>query len=442
MAETSEQLFERAKGLIPGGVNSPVRAFQAVGGVPIFMTRGRGAYLWDCQSRQYIDYVGSWGPLILGHAHPPVIEAIQAAAACGTSFGTATAGELAMAEAIIERVPSVEMVRLVNSGTEATMTAVRLARAFTRRARIVKFAGCYHGHGDGFLVQAGSGAATLGVPTSPGVTAAAAADTLIARFNDIQSVRQWTDRYGQDIAAIIVEPVVGNAGVIPPTAGFLPELRRLADDRGIVLIFDEVMTGFRLAPGGAQELYNMRPDLTTLGKIIGGGMPIGAVGGRRDIMNLLAPAGPVYQAGTLSGNPVAVAAGLASLEALTGPVYEQIETRAGQLEAGLRDNLKKLGLAWQYQRVASMGCLFFTDKCVRDFDDALRCDTAAYGRYFHAMLERGIYLPPSQFEAFFLSAAHSEADIERTIAANYESLQVVARREVAKPPIVRRELGG
>jgi len=423
MSGQDERLFERAQRALVGGVNSPVRAFGAVGGTPIFMTRGQGAYLWDEQGRRYIDYVGSWGPCILGHAPTAVIEAVKAAAEKGTSFGTATRGEVELAERVIELMPSIEMLRLVNSGTEATMTAARLARGFTGRKKIIKFAGCYHGHGDGFLVQAGSGATTLGVATSAGVAAAVAADTLVAQFNDIASVRALVVEHGQDIAGLIVEPLVGNAGLIPPRPGFLQELRTLTEQNGIVLIFDEVMTGFRVDPGGAQRLYDVRGDLTTLGKIIGGGMPIGAIGGRREIMSMLAPLGKVYQAGTLSGNPVAVAAGLATLKGLNDELYERLEVLAARLETGIRENLAQIGRPYQYQRVGSMACLFFADRAVANYADALRCDTAAFGRYFHVMLDQGVYLPPSQFEVFFISAAHTDADIDRTIEANRAGLE-------------------
>ena len=418
-----ERLFDEAKSVMPGGVNSPVRAFGAVGGTPVFMERGEGAYLWDEQHNRYIDYVGSWGPCILGHAHEKVIAAVKRAAEKGMSFGTATAGEIALARRVVELMGNIEMLRLVNSGTEATMSAVRLARAYTKRDKVIKFAGAYHGHGDSFLVQAGSGATTLGVPTSPGVTQGTVDDTLLADFNDSDSVRRLFEAWPGQIAALIVEPVIGNAGVIPPAAGLLKELRKITEENGTVLIFDEVMTGFRVALGGAQQLYDVRPDLTTLGKIIGGGMPIGAFGGRREIMEMLAPAGPVYQAGTLSGNPLAVAAGLSTLNELSLGTYELLEERAAQLEGGLRDNLAKLQLPWQYQRVGSMACLFFTDRPVANYSDARACDTKVFGRYFHAMLARGVYLPPSQFEAFFISTAHTTEDIELTIRANYDALQ-------------------
>jgi len=418
--------FDRAQQVIPGGVNSPVRAFGSVGGTPLCMARGQGAYLWDTQGKQYIDYVGSWGPMILGHAHAEVVAAIQQAATRSASFGTATLAEVDLAQHIKKTMPAIQMVRLVNSGTEATMSALRLARAFTSRDKIIKFAGCYHGHADSFLVQAGSGAATFGVPTSPGVPQSVAADTLTAPYNDLPAVERLLREHPDQIAAIIVEPIVGNAGVILPESDFLPGLRRLCDDHNTLLILDEVMTGFRVAPGGAQQLYHIQPDLVTLGKIIGGGLPIGAFGGRRDIMKLLAPAGPVYQAGTLSGNPVAVAAGLTTLRLLDDNLYQQLETRAAQLEDAFRANLQKLDLSYHVTRAGSMACLFFTDQPVRNFDAAKTCDTQKFARYFHAMLDQGVYLPPSQFEAFFISAAHSEQDIERTAAANYQALKQIA----------------
>ncbi len=418
-----ETLIARARRSIPGGVNSPVRAFGPVGGTPVFMERSQGAYLWDITGRQYLDYVGSWGPMILGHAHPVVIEAVRQMLDNGTSFGTVTEMEIELAEKVIELVPSIEMLRLVNSGTEATMSALRLARAFTARDKLIKMAGCYHGHGDSFLVKAGSGATTFGVPNSPGVTPASVADTLIADFNDINSVARLIEKHPDQIAAVFVEPVMGNAGLIPPIEGFLQQLRDLTRNNGILLVFDEVMTGFRLAPGGAQQLYDVTPDLTTLGKIIGGGLPIGAYGGRRDIMEMVAPVGPVYQAGTLAGNPLAVSAGLATLNLLDTSVYSLLESLAARLEAGIRRNLDTIGLNFQYQRVGSMGCLFFTDTPVYNYTDAIQCDTQRFGQYFHAMLNDGVYLPPAQFEACFISLAHTEADIDRTIEANYIALQ-------------------
>jgi glutamate-1-semialdehyde 2,1-aminomutase len=423
--QTNEQLLESAQTIIPGGVNSPVRAFGSVGGAPVFMARAKGACLYDQNDRAYIDYVGSWGPAILGHAPAPVTKALQGATAKGTSFGTATSAEIDLAQKVLQLMPNLEMLRLVCSGTEATMTALRLARAATGRDKLIKFSGCYHGHADSFLVKAGSGAMTLGVPNSPGVTASTAGDTLTAEYNNLDSVKQLIEQYPDQIAALIVEPVVGNAGLIPPDEGFLTGLREITEQHEICLIFDEVMTGFRLAPGGAQQLYGISPDLTTLGKIIGAGCPIGAIGGKRKMMNQLAPAGPVYQAGTLSGNPLAVAAGLAQLNQLNEGLYQTLEQRGTQLETGIRENLKKLSLPYQYQRVGSMSCLFFTDHPVRNFDDAVGCDTKRFARYFHAMLDQNIYLPPSQFEANFISGAHSKKDIDKTVAANYKALSVL-----------------
>jgi len=422
---SSRELFAEAVKVMPGGVNSPVRAFGSVGGSPRFIARGSGAVVWDVEGNSYIDYIGSWGPLILGHAHPDVVAAVCDAAQRGVSFGAPTAAEVALAKMIIERIPSIEMVRLVNSGTEATMTALRVARGFTRREKVIKFAGCYHGHSDAFLVKAGSGAATLGVPTSPGVPAAVAAETVAVEFNDLDAVRDVFSKNADRVAAVIVEPICGNAGVITPAPGFLEGLRELCTAHGALLILDEVMTGFRVHPGSAQALYNITPDLTTLGKIVGGGLPIGAVGGRADIMKLLAPSGPVYQAGTLAGNPVAVAAGIATLRGLNGAVYDQLEALSARLEAGIRWNLTRLSLPWQFQRVGSMATLFFTDRPVQSFHDALTCDTKKFAVYFRAMLAAGIYLPPSQFEAFFISAAHTEEDIDRTIAANGAALRAL-----------------
>ena len=421
MADSNE-LFAAARAIIPGGVNSPVRAFGAVGGTPRFIARARGSRLWDVEGREYIDFVGAWGPAILGHANEQVVAAVRQAAENGLSFGAPTAAETELARLVCQRMPSIEMLRLVNSGTEATMTAIRLARGFTGRERIIKFAGCYHGHADSFLIKAGSGLATFGTPTSPGVPPAIIQNTLVATFNDMASVSRLMATYPGSIAAVIVEPVMGNAGLIPPDEGFLTDLRMVTQKAGILLILDEVMTGFRLAPGGAQELYGIVPDLTTLGKIIGGGLPVGALGGRRDIMSKLAPAGPVYQAGTMSGNPLAVAAGLATLNQLTPDTYKQLAERAHQLETGIRQILAQRNLPWQYQRVGSMATLFFAKRPVRDFDDALASDTAAFARFFHALLEHGIYLPPAQFEAFFLSAAHTAGDIETTLSAITKAL--------------------
>jgi len=424
-SQSNSELLAAACGIIPGGVNSPVRAFGPVGGKPRFIRSASGSRIVDVEGNEYLDYVGSWGPLILGHAHPDVVEAVCRAAHGGTSFGAPTAGELELAQLVVERVPSIEMIRLVNSGTEATMTALRLARAFTGRSKVVKFSGCYHGHSDAFLVKAGSGAATLGTPTSPGVPPSVVADTLIAEFNDLESVQALFAAEGARIAAVIVEPVCGNAGVIAPRQDFLSGLRELTSAHHALLIFDEVMTGFRVGPSGAQGLYGIRPDLTTLGKIIGGGLPIGAVGGRKDIMELLAPVGPVYQAGTLSGNPIAVAAGLTTLKGLDAGVYEKLEALARRLEEGVRDNLSRLALPYRFQRVGSMMCLFFTDRPVLNYSDAQACDKERFSAYFRAMLEEGVYLPPSQFEAFFIGAAHTAGDIDRTVEANFNALQAI-----------------
>ena len=422
-ARSNLELLAAAAELIPGGVNSPVRAFGPVGVDPRFIARAAGARLWDVEGREYIDYVGSWGPLILGHAHPDVIVSVCEAARHGTSFGAPTAAEVELAEQIVRRVPSVEMVRLVNSGTEAAMTALRLARAFTGRAKVIKFTGCYHGHADAFLVKAGSGATTLGTPTSPGVPAGVVADTLTAEFNELGAVRSLFASHPDQVAAVILEPVCGNAGVILPQAGFLEGLRELATANSALLIFDEVMTGFRVGPNSAQGLYGVDPDLTTLGKIIGGGLPTGAVGGRKDIMELLAPVGPVYQAGTLSGNPVAVAAGLSTLKALDSAVYDKLEVLASRLQEGVGENLSRLSLPYRFQRVGSMACLFFVDRPVLNCRDAQSCDKERFAAYFRAMLGEGIYLPPSQFEAFFISAAHTPEDVDRTITANLRALR-------------------
>lgn len=421
----SKELFERAKQVIPGGVNSPVRAFASVGGTPPFIDSAAGATISDVDGNTYIDYVGSWGPMILGHAHPKVVEAVQATAAKGASFGAPTEMEIELAEMVIKCVPSVEKVRMVNSGTEATLSAVRVARGFTGRDKIVKFEGCYHGHSDSFLIAAGSGAATLGVPNSPGVTAGAAGDTLVAAYNDADSVRALAEKYPGEIAAVIVEPVAGNMGVVPPEPGFLEGLRQLCTDEEIVLIFDEVMTGFRVSLGGAQALYGIMPDMTTMGKIIGGGLPVGAYGGHADIMAQVSPEGPVYQAGTLSGNPLAMSAGIATLKLLMEPgFYESLEKKAEHLADRLTGNLIKLGLDLYRTRVGSMSCLFFSQVPVKSWDDAKNCNTKAYAKYFHAMLERGIYLAPSQFEATFTSAAHSDEDISRTAAAQMKAIEI------------------
>ena len=412
----SEAAFERAQRIIPGGVNSPVRAFRGVGGNPPFIARGQGSHIFDIDGNEYIDYVGSWGPLLLGHRHPEILKAIEHALEIGTSFGAPTEQEIDLAEAIRDAFPSCEMVRLVNSGTEATMSAIRLARGFTGRDLTVKFEGCYHGHVDSLLVKAGSGIATLGLPDTQGVPKAFSDTTIALPYNSIPAAGQTFQKYGDRIACVIVEPVLGNAGCIPPAPGFLEALRELTARHGALLILDEVMTGFRVAYGGAQQRFGLRPDLTTLGKVIGGGLPIGAYGGRADIMRCIAPAGPVYQAGTLSGNPLAVAAGLAMLRYLKlhPEIYEQLEARGARLAASAPPGVT-------VNRVGSMFTFFFTDQPVADYDSAKRSDTERFGRFFRAMLERGVYLAPSQFEAAFLSAAHTDADIDRTIAAVRES---------------------
>ncbi len=424
----SKAYFEQAQKVIPGGVNSPVRACKSVGCDPIFVERAMGPYIFDVDGNSYVDYVCSWGPMILGHAHPEVSAAVAEALEGGTSFGIPTWREVALAEKIAELVPSIEEVRLVNSGTEATMSAIRLARGYTGRKKILKFDGCYHGHADSFLVKAGSGVATLGIPGSPGVPEEIVANTLAVPFNNLDAVKEVLDREGDDIAAVILEPVPANMGVVPPEEGFLQELRRLTEERGIVLIFDEVITGFRLSLGGAQEYFGVTPDLTCLGKIIGGGLPVGAYGGKREIMEQIAPVGPVYQAGTLSGNPLATAAGLATLEILDRPgVYKVLEERAEALEAGLKDVAARYGVKCHVQRMGSMLTGFFgQDGPVRDFDGALKSDTETYGRYFRAMLERGMYMAPSQFEAAFVSLAHSWDVIEETLDAAESAFKELA----------------
>lgn len=425
----SDRLFEKAKTFIPGGVNSPVRAFKAVGRKPLFIKKAKAAYLWDVDGNRYIDYVGSWGPMILGHAHPRIVGAVRKAARSGTSFGAPTELEVTIAELICSIMPSVEMVRMVNSGTEATMSAIRLARAFTGRDKIIKFEGCYHGHGDSFLIKAGSGAMTLGIPDSPGVPRSIASDTLTAQFNNIDSVKELVTAHDNQIAAIIVEPIVGNMGCVPPLPGFLEHLRTLCTEKGIVFIMDEVMTGFRVALGGAQELYGIRADLTTMGKVIGGGLPVGAYGGRKEIMELVAPSGPMYQAGTLSGNPLAMAAGYETLRILKQrkSIYTQLNALGEQSESGLRRILQDLNLPYQLNRVGSMFTLFFTERQVTDFESAKSSDTRRFALFFEEMLSRGIYLPPSQFEAVFLSIAHTSPDIQKTLSAARHALERVAK---------------
>ena len=412
----SAELFERAKGILPGGVNSPVRAFRAVGGAPFFVARAAGCRLTDADGTSYVDYVCSWGPLILGHAHPAVLDAVRHAAELGWTYGAPCAGEVELAEEVRRRMPSLEMLRFVSSGTEATMAAVRLARAATGRELLLKFAGCYHGPADGFLVKAGSGVATLGLPDSPGVPAGLAALTLTAPFNDVPAVEALFRRHGDDIAAVIVEPYVGNAGFIPPEPEFHPALRALCDRHGALLIFDEVMTGFRVAPGGAQERLGVRPDLTTLGKIVGGGFPVGAYGGRADLMRRIAPEGPVYQAGTLSGNPVAMAAGLATLRETARPgFYETLERRTARLVTGIGDAARRRGLPAVLGHAGSMWGVYFAAAPVRNYADARRADTALFGRWHRAALARGVFLPPSAFEAAFVSNGHTDADIDFSI---------------------------
>jgi glutamate-1-semialdehyde 2,1-aminomutase len=422
----SIEAFKKAQEIIPGGVNSPVRAFKSVKLNPVFISKAKGAYVTDIDGNQYIDFVASWGPLIFGHAHDTILAAINEAAQKGTSYGAPTEYETHMAELIVEMVPSIEKVRMVNSGTEATMSAIRLARGFTKRECIVKFAGNYHGHGDSFLIRAGSGAITLGLPDSPGVTSSTAKDTLIAEYNNLASVEALFSEKGNEIAAIIVEPVAGNMGVVLPSKGFLQGLREIATKYGALLIFDEVITGFRLAKGGAQEYYNVMPDLTTLGKIIGGGLPVGAYGGRKEIMDMLAPIGPVYQAGTLSGNPLAMAAGIAMLTLIkeTPDFYAELERKAAKLEKGIMSNMEQTGVKGLINRVGSMMTFFFTnEKQITSFDEAMKSDSEKYARFFKMSLESGIYLAPSQYECLFVSYAHTDKDIDTIIAANLQALK-------------------
>lgn len=425
--EKSKTLFQEAQKYIPGGVNSPARAFKAVGTDPIFFTKGVGSIMIDADGNEYIDYVGSWGPHLFGHNPSFIKEALLKAIESGTSFGAPTPVEIDMAELILELVPSMDMVRMVNSGTEAAMSAVRVARGYTGRDKFIKFEGCYHGHADYFLIKAGSGALTLGVPTSPGVTQGNAADTLVADFNDIESVRKLTEEHKGEIAAVMLEPVAGNMGVVPASQEFLKDLRKLCDEEGIVLIFDEVMTGFRLAAGGAQERFGIKPDMSIFGKVIGGGLPVGAFGGKREIMEKVAPVGPVYQAGTLSGNPLAMAAGFAALKHIkeNPAIYDELEKKSKYLEKGFTDNLQKLELPYQINRAGSMICMFLTDKPVTDFQSAASSDTELFAAYFREMLSRGVYLPCAQFEAAFLSTAHTDDQLDRTIEAHYESLKKV-----------------
>lgn len=427
-APKSEKLFDRARESLVGGVDSPVRAYRGVGGTPRFLTRGKGAHVWDADGRRYIDYCMSWGALLLGHADPAVVQAVRAAAGKGTSFGAATEAEVRLAEEVKRRVPSVQLLRFVNSGTEATMSAIRLARGFTQRSKIITFEGSYHGHADALLAKAGSGVAAAGLPGSAGVPPGAVEDTLLATYNDLATVETQFAAHDGEVAAVLVEPVAGNMGVIPPAAGFLEGLRRLTQEYGALLIFDEVITGFRVAPGGAQERYGIRPDLTCLGKIVGHGLPVGAYGGRRDIMEQVAPLGPVYQAGTLAGNPLAMAAGLAALRRIRPPLYARLEKRSARMENGLREAAASAGVPVQVNRVGSMVGLFFAGAPVNSVADARAMDTSAYGRFFWALLKRGVYLPPAPFETLFLSAAHIRPDLDRTLIAIADAFKEVARR--------------
>ncbi len=433
----SESLFKEAVKYIPGGVNSPVRAFKSVGGNPLFITKGEGSKIYDVDGNEFIEYIGSWGPHLFGHNPPFIKEALLKAFENGTSFGAPTELEVKMAKLISELVPSIEMIRMVNSGTEATMSAIRTARGYTGKEKFIKFEGCYHGHADYFLIKAGSGALTLGIPTSPGVTKGNAADTLLADYNDIDSVKKLilqnksANQTGRnDIAAVIIEPIAGNMGVVRASNTFLTELREICDEENIVLIFDEVMTGFRVARGGAQEIFNIIPDLTTFGKIIGGGLPVGAFGGKKEIMEMVAPSGPVYQAGTLSGNPLAMAAGFAALTYIKDhpEVYTLLEEKSAYLENGIKENLKSLKKHYAFNRVGSMSTLFFVEGEANNFKSAVKSDTALYGKYFHEMLIRGIYLAPAQFEAAFISTEHTKEDLDKTIKANYQAVEALTKK--------------
>ena len=424
MATLSSIYFEKAKTLIPGGVNSPVRAFKSVGGNPVFIQSAKGAYLFDVDGNSYIDLIGSWGPMLFGQAHPVIENAVREALSDGFSFGAPSLKEVLIAEKIVSMVPSIEKVRLVNSGTEATMAAIRLARAYTKRDKIIKFEGCYHGHGDSFLIAAGSGVATLGTPDSPGVTVSTARDTLTAVYNNLASLKSLFEANPNDVAAVIVEPVVGNMGLVIPEPGYLKGLRELCDEYKALLIFDEVMTGFRQSPSGYQGICGVQPDLTTLGKIIGGGLPVGAYGGKSAIMDMIAPAGPVYQAGTLSGNPLATTAGLAILNLITSDeaVYERLAQKGKALKEGIQSQLKQLGKNYTVNQLGSMFTLFFTDSPVKNFSDAKTCDLSLFGQYFQGMLKRGIYLPPSQFESWFLSDSLGELELQKILQASEETL--------------------
>lgn len=416
--EKSKQLFSEAQQLLPGGVNSPVRAFKAVGGQPLFIVKGDGAYMTDVDGNRYVDYVMSWGPLILGHAHPRVVKALQEAVLNGTSYGAPCPQEVELARLVTEMMPNIEMVRFVNSGTEATMSVLRLARAYTERNKIVKFQGNYHGHADFLLVQAGSGVATLGLPDSPGVPQPTTADTLVAPFNDLAAVEQLFEEFAGEIAAVIIEPVAGNMGLVPPLPGFLEGLRKVTENDGALLIFDEVMTGFRVHPGGAQTLYGIKPDLTALGKVIGGGLPVGAYGGRREIMEMVAPVGPMYQAGTLSGNPLAMTAGIETLKMIQEPgVWDGLEAAGERLMAGLAGAAEAAGIAVSYSRVGTMFGMYFAEGPVTDWASASKADTERFGRYFQGMLEQGVYVAPSQFEVGFVATAHGDEEIAKTVAA-------------------------